>query len=254
MTISIVLIPSNPLESLQCHFVDWDTHPHDIDIDSNVSNNHLYDIKKLLLQEKPQQENVKNNNSNTTDDVVEVPLMRPCQDSPGFYAYYLYTNSNVTYNNNNNIRATRLAMACGLLSLRFHRNVVVVRSHPTRQPRWVNLSIDELWRPCEVSPDLRPSIQQELMYYNKSMSGPAPKIENETLNIPLWLNNAAQQNYHDAAAVARMAHVMKHKNDVEVDDDQSSSDSSTTSNGNDGDVEYGKEIINTTTTKQQTIH
>jgi hypothetical protein len=54
----------------------------------------------------------------------------------------------------------------------------------------------------------------------------------------LWLKNAAQQNYHDAAAVARMAHVMKHdKNDVEMDDDdndddddESSSDSSKTSN------------------------
>jgi hypothetical protein len=91
---------------------------------------------------------------------------------------------------------------------------------------------------CEVSPDLRPTIQTEIGSIRK------PPI------IPQWIKNAAEQNYHDAAAVAQIVHVMKpeekHKYDSENekhlddddddgDDSESDNDSSSSDSDNGGD-------------------
>jgi hypothetical protein len=108
-------------------------------------------------------------------------LIRPTADrGPGLYAYSACQGTP-------NIRATRLAMACGLLSLRFQGDVLLFRHFGT------SLSLSNVYGAACVSPDLRPCIQQEL---------------GSNTPIPRWLIQAAQQNYHDAAVLREFAQVM----------------------------------------------
>jgi hypothetical protein len=108
-------------------------------------------------------------------------LIRPTADRvPGLYAYS-------TCQGTPNIRATRLAMACGLFSLRFQGNVLLFRHFGT------SLSLSDVYGAACVSPDLRVSIQREL---------------GSITPIPRWLIQAAQQNYHDAVVLRDFAQVM----------------------------------------------
>jgi hypothetical protein len=112
-------------------------------------------------------------------------LIRPTAGRvPGLYAYS-------TSHSTPNIRATRLAMACGHLPLRFRGDIILFRHFHT------SLSLSDIKGAACVSPDLRASIQQQL--------------GNTTL-IPPWLTQAAQQNYHDTAALKEFAQVMTAKN------------------------------------------
>jgi hypothetical protein len=195
MTVSVVLIPADESAPLKCQDVTWNDGP-----DGPPS------IQSLLLLHDIQDNAA---NINEFRDLVEIPLLRPLQDTPGLYAYYLYNpnrNKNNDTNDAPNIRATRLAMACGHLSMRLFGNILVTRSHPTKQ-RWYDLSMDDIFGACEVSPDLRTlSVQKELLA--ESNRGTS-LVDPTTINIPTWLANAAQQNYHDSAAISRMAQVMK---------------------------------------------
>lgn len=108
-------------------------------------------------------------------------LVRPTADRvPGLYAYS-------THRGTPNIRATRLAMACGLFSLRFQGDVLLFRHFGT------SLSLSDVFGAACVSPDLRPCIQQEL---------------GSIMPIPRWLIQAAQQNYLDATVLRNFAQVM----------------------------------------------
>lgn len=95
-----------------------------------------------------------------------------------------------------NVRATRLAMACGLLSLRFFGNVLLVRGFGFR---WEDLSLNDIRGATCISPDLRNCIQQEV-----SNNGNNKSVK----PIPRWLADAAQNNYHDKAALAEVARAM----------------------------------------------
>lgn len=126
-------------------------------------------------------------------------LIRPTENRvPGLYAY---SSSSQTPN----IRATRLGMACGLLSLRFHGDVLLFRHFHT------SLTSADIHAAACVSPDLRPSVQA-------AMGNPDPIVHT-------WLSLAAQQNYHDAAALEEFAKVMTAKeDDVDESDDGSDDD------------------------------
>jgi len=213
------------------------------------------------------------------DDRVEVPLLRPLGKSPGLYAYYRsgfgsnsgWKNMNKNKDKNKNIgkrvvvppniRATRLAMACGLMSMRFHGMIILVRSNPTAsvgRKRWFDVTADDIRGPCEVSPDLRTTLQAEalqqlLLHHQLSTTM-------TTCTTPLWIKNAAEQNYHDAAVLARMAEVMdssSHEtktnaddNNSEIesegnddnDDDDDSTDDDENNNGNDNSTTTRKSI------------
>jgi hypothetical protein len=108
-------------------------------------------------------------------------LIRPTADRvPGLYAYS-------TGQGSPNIRATRLAMSCGLFSLRFKGDVLLFRHFG------MSLSLSDVYGAACVSPDLRASIQREL---------------GSITPIPQWLIQAAQQNYHDAVVLRDFAQVM----------------------------------------------
>lgn len=225
MVVSVVLIPANESVPLQSRNVSWNE-VRNPDDDGSV----LPSIKSMLLIGVDSQDDTTpaSNNSNDCGDPVEIPLLRPLQESPGLYAYYLYDPTTTTNSSKApNIRATRLAMACGLLSMRLAGNILVVRSHPTRKPHWQSLAVEEIFGACEVSPDLRPSVQKEL------------SKEGTPARVPAWLANAAQQTYHDSAAVSRMAEVMKHdKIDDDGDDHDGSDNSKNVDDENDSDEDH----------------
>ncbi|KAG7353421.1 hypothetical protein IV203_002776 [Nitzschia inconspicua] len=218
--VTVVLIPADPLVALQSHVLSWNGeldedavafagHPQTTDILNS-------DICRLLLSRKSDSNH--NNEDGVTlrdvnqGDVTEIPLLRPLHDYPGLYAYYLQDPCSALPRTPN-VRATRLAMACGLLSMRLSGDILMVRSHPTRQPHWYSLSVEDVYGACEVSPDLRKIMQLQAVHREQveRIIQTEAEAASETIGTTLfWLLNAAQQNYHDAAAVARMAEVMKY--------------------------------------------
>jgi hypothetical protein len=141
-------------------------------------------------------------------------------DSAGLYAY----SSVPTHAFPKNVRATRLAMACGKLASRFHGDVLFFRSNGSRGH--TDLTIEEIYGAACVSCDLRPQIQAAL------------RSKQDGLNVPEWLANAAQQNHHDAATLSRLASVMcKSGHCIRNNLDESSNDESESSSNDDDDEE-----------------
>lgn len=83
-----------------------------------------------------------------------------------------------------NIRATRLAMACGYFSMRLKGRVVVTLSEA-----------DELLFPAVIAA----TQSCDLRLCDKT----------ESKNLPEWLLGACRNTYHDAAALQRFASVMQ---------------------------------------------
>ena len=243
MTIAIVLIPSDGSKPLETHHVSWDTkrNVNSAPFASKVHNR----ILSLLHNDNDGEDNDGDSDSDdgeyndlaAIDDRVEVPLLRPLRDSPGLYAYFC---SGATATTMPNIRATRLAMACGLMSLRFGGNVVVARSNASGRPRWFDVTTENIQAACGISPDLRPNIQNEIATVDCIV---LPENGEQLSTIPQWIKNAAEQNYHDAAAVARMVDVMKSEEKYEDDSesDQSDDDDDDDGSDNSGDDDNGRD-------------
>jgi hypothetical protein len=112
-----------------------------------------------------------------------------------------------------NIRATCLAMACGLHSQRFYGDVLISRLGYAPDEEGVykmsNLSItsSELQYACE-SPDLR------VESIEKTTDG--AHISEKSL--PLWLTDAAKSNFEDAAVLSNLASVMLLQDRDQMDD------------------------------------
>jgi hypothetical protein len=145
---------------------------------------------------------------------LETPLFRPQNDRAGLFAYYNVPEQDQR-EGKQNVRATRLAMSCGLFSLRFWGDVILVRSFGGR---WEDLDVKCIHGACCISPDLRMEIQTQVgsqLGVNSS----------EVHSIPDWLADAAQQNYHDGAALAHLANVMNVSKTEENDDTEDDNDS-----------------------------
>lgn len=190
--IRVILIPFDESKDIEKHSINL------------VDNDSLEPAIRQLLQEQ---------------DYLETPLLRPRHDVAGLYAYFNNPHPDVGLEERikvSNVRATRLAMACGLLSLRFFGNVLLIRGFGFR---WEDLSLSDLEGAMCVSPDLRDCIQQEVCSGTKSI-----------LLIQEWLANAAQNNYHDKAALAEVARAMMERvDDDESDDDEKEEDTQATS-------------------------
>ena len=158
----------------------------------------------------------------THDDWKRTLLLRPTQSTPGVFVYHwICSNEGVLKLSNSttesplvvlppNIRATRLAMACGLLSVRLYGTVLIGRDHHTHTTAGPELMVsDFVWATSRV--DLRPM--------NKTWNTISPPP-------PTWLSNAAMHNYHDQEVLQYLEHVMKRpkqdnneSEEEEVDDD-----------------------------------
>jgi hypothetical protein len=158
-------------------------------------------------------------------------LVRSCDNgTAGLYAYDVLpeaSQENHDLVSQKNVRATRLAIACGLFACcKAWGNVLLVRASIAFR---LDLDIHEhgIYRACCISPDLRKSIQKQIQNDNK-------KQHSTEVQVSAWLGNALQQNYHDKTVLSKLAEVMTTTGgDVSVDetnddddgDSQSSSDS-----------------------------
>jgi hypothetical protein len=238
MSIDIVLIPSDASKPLETHRISWDSkrNVNSAPFASKVHNRILSllhdgdDDEDSGVDSDDDDDDGEYNDLAAIDDRVEVPLLRPLRDSPGLYAYFC---SGAVATTMPNIRATRLAMACGLMSLRFGGNVVVARSNASGRPRWFDVTTENIQAACGISPDTRPNIQNEIAIVDCIVPDNGERLP----TIPLWIKNAAEQNYHDAAAIARMVDVMKSEEKYEDDSesDQSDHDDESDNGGDDDD-------------------
>ena len=130
-------------------------------------------------------------------------------------------------------------MSCGLFSIRFVGPVVVLRCQYIPSLKFDNLTLQDLYFACEVSPDLRqlPKFLQQDKYHNDNDDEDDEEddhLRRNSVRIPDWLTSAAFENYHDASAVSRMARIFatnystsssavtKHDDDRDDDDDNDS--------------------------------
>ena len=241
--ISVVVIPSNETKLLESHQLSWDLNSSSDDNNKNNEGNSFRSNICSLLQDT---------------DYLETPLLRPRGDdenqnfvaTAGLYAYY-----NNARQSQNNIRATRLAMACGLLAKRFRGDVLLIRSFG--YGTFEDLSVKEVLGACELSPDLRISTQQEMKIMMQTVNhhddddDDHDNDDDATCTIssppPAWLLDAAQQNYHDGAAMAKVVSAFK-TNDNDDDDDSSSDSDSSDDNDVDSHNKVECKATSTTTT------
>lgn len=156
---------------------------------------------------------------NTTIEAVPLKRMAPFNElyrRSGNFDYhaglYVYVISNVNENfqtpEHANIRATSLAMACGLHSKRFYGDVFVGRLGYIPSEEHENmfrlsncsLTANDIKFAC-YSPDLRLEILQCI--------NEVDSIE----KLPEWILDTARCNYEDASALAILASVMKKQKD-----------------------------------------
>lgn len=180
----VILIPFDESRAIEEHTVTLDVESESIEL-----------AIKRLLDDK---------------DYLETPLLRPRDEVAGLYAYFnnhFHGVSKEEEIRTANVRATRLAMACGLLSLRFFGNVLLIRGFGFG---FQDLRRDDIEAATCISPDLRECIRVEIAGRNK---------ETIIKPIPSWLANAAQNNYHDKAALAEVARAMDCGGQEEEDDE-----------------------------------
>uniref|UniRef100_A0A7S2E858 Uncharacterized protein n=1 Tax=Ditylum brightwellii TaxID=49249 RepID=A0A7S2E858_9STRA len=133
-----------------------------------------------------------------------------------------------------NIRATTLAMACGLHSKRFLGDVYVSRLGYLTEGPLSNLDFckEEIELSACLTPDLRMETLWNISPSSSSSASQAPKL-------PKWLVNATKRNYHDGASLSALASVMLRNADK--DDDDNSSDDESGSSGESSDTDDSDE-------------
>ena len=280
-SLAIVLIPFNDAQPLVTYHIPWNTK---WNVNSPQFSSKVHHRIVILLHRNSTTTTTTTTTTDTDtddddddddlaqiDDRVEVPLLRPSVRNdtknsttyaPGLYAYYRSSSSvGVSSSEHHqprpspNIRATRLAMACGLFATRLSGPVVITRRQTCSFPLWRDVTTEQLYGPCELSPDLRSQTLQTRMrtqlqlqqhYSNNNQEERKTMIvefnNKNTITVPLWIQNAAQQNYHDAAVVARIAEVMKQKKDKKnkmkrnvVLEEEKGNDTDTDTNNDSGD-------------------
>ena len=161
----------------------------------------------------------------TPEDVKVSPLLRLHRadngDHFGIYAYNININLPIQ---KPNIRATCLAMACGLHTSRFQGDVFISKLGYDQNQQIMNMDISEkeIRYGC-ISPDIRKDIISNLLVMKQQDGENEQKANDfETISIPSWLANAAKFNYEDTSALEALAEVMN-KNAV-LDQTDTSSD------------------------------
>jgi hypothetical protein len=246
-TFTVVLVPfdeTQPLQNQVVSYYEFSVEDHGIDRSRTAihpPSNPIHDSINGLLRHPEEQEQegddgaAQSGSRVVTFDPLETPLLRPRETVPGLYAYFHAPEredddadgvgdkeKGQWQGRKENVRATRLAMACGLFRLRFYGNVIAVRSGAVARSgqRWYDLDAKDLMGPCCISPDVRYTLQQAVaadttyatvqVIENTQDEKEEPKeiLELSSFRIPDWLADAAQQNYQDGAALAQLASVM----------------------------------------------
>ena len=156
------------------------------------------------------------------DEVVETSvLIRHSVKSAGLYAYSISSTSSSTQNIPN-VRATTLAMTCGLHSKRFVNDVYIGRlGHTSSGLANVDVSAKDLHL-AVYTPDLRESFVDEMIH-----NGYIPNLS--ITAAPDWLCAGAKANYHDDKSITALAVAMT-RTDILQDDGSSSTSESESTN------------------------
>lgn len=152
--------------------------------------------------------------SSMNDDIViDVSvLIRHSDESTGVYGYTI--SSTIFSADVPNLRATTLAMACGLHSKRFTNDVYIGRlGYTSSGLRNIDLSIIDIQAAIHT-PDLRKSFIKEMNLSDVLGN------ENYIEAAPHWLCSGAQTNYHDNKSMTALAVAMAR---AEVEDENSES-------------------------------
>jgi hypothetical protein len=162
------------------------------------------------------------------DGIVDTSvLIRHSVKCAGLYAYSISSTS-LSKRDVPNLRATTLAMACGLHSKRFMNDVYIGRlGYTSSGLANIDVSVPDL-KAAVYTPDLRQSFIEELS--QSGILGANAPIE----AAPDWLCSGAQTNYHDNKSMAALAAVMARQ---EVVEDDSESCSASESESDDVSVE-----------------
>lgn len=198
MTVTAVVIPMNEAKPLESYSISTDM---DEPLEQFLPN----------LQEP----------DTIVEDVRQDLLLRTTSDGePGLVAYNVAPPQYQEIQCKNT-RATRLAMACGKFSTKLFGNVLLVRTSLSSR---TNLTVNEVFGACNISVDLRYSMQKEMYKAAGADKEPPP--------VPEWLGNALQQNYHDQVVLNRLADVMRMRELNEGDDGDDNEDDSDQGDGN----------------------
>ena len=160
-----------------------------------------------------------------------------------------------------NVRATRLAMACGHHGTRLHGDVWLARlggkgmGAPPTLLQNVGLSAGDVGDACRLSPDLRDCVLVRLRWQDDcertavdscghEVRASPSKLDDDDRAARRWLGDAAMRAYRDGGSIAALARAMSRaeepggtssEDEDEEDDDGPSSDSSSSESDEDGD-------------------
>ena len=173
------------------------------------------------------------------DGVIETSvLIRHSATSAGLYAYSI-SDTSLNIKIVPNIRATTLAMSCGLHSKRFVNDVYIGRlGHTSSGLTNVDVSVKDLYL-AVITPDLRESFIKEMVHNGHI-------VNLSYASAPDWLCAGAKANYHDNISMTALAVAMT-RADIEYDDSSSFSENESTdesrrrSSENDGNQETPKQ-------------
>lgn len=227
--VSAVLIPQDESQPLQSILIP--KHP----------NNEEGDLEQMTRGFQHKQTSAAIISRIDMEDIRQKLLIRPSsQGSPGLYAFCVVpavpdamkkhpqrpsaSSFVLAKTALKNVRATRLAMACGHFSYQLYGTCLLVRTSLSLSE---DLEVNDVYGACCISPDLRPSLQQEIQPEELRNENRHPSTSR---SIPMtWLGDALQQNYHDASVLSRLATVMTGgaENNEESSDSDSDSDDST---------------------------
>lgn len=182
-------------------------------------------------------------------NVISSLLIRPAaQQTPGLYVNHepfaaaAAAATTAAPQSHPNVRATRLAMAYGLFSHRFHCDVIVSRG-PQK-----HLALGDISAACCVTPDLRHTFELAADAANETSS--SSTVAAAAAASAVWLGNAARSNYHDAAVLSRLAQVMNRPN-ISNDSDEADSVCNSDNDENDDDTHDNPKNEDTALTKKE---
>lgn len=161
------------------------------------------------------------------DNIIPTLLLRSSDTTPALYAYHDPSQRQP------NVNATRLAMACGLFSYRFHGTVVIVRGTLSSL---ISLNVDDVIVACYISPDLREDTISSL------------SIEQSASMCPKWLNDASKSNYLDGSVLRKLQVAMSQS--TENNDPEKEVPDQIPYNVTDGNTDQFDESEKDTTTMQ----
>jgi hypothetical protein len=227
--VSVVLVPANDLKPLQS-----------LDLPSLASEAlavHLHPDDVLNVQSTLLIRPTISTDRHGCDGGVDGAADATARDGqPGLYVHH-EPNTARHAQRNHNVRATRLAMACGVFAARLTGDVIVSRG--------TALHLEDVAPVLEQHKDLRPELhcilpaEQQQQQRNQPA---APTARHWT--PPQWLGDAARSTYHDKVVLTRLAHVMCNLDDVAATSSRSTWDDQIADDCDDDETELGAAMKN----------